>query len=410
MSLFGRKNYTGKKGKPNFMPKQNTLYVDLHVHTSYYPGASRDLTLENLIKFAKLKGLNVIGTGDALHPAWRTELKQNLERQGDIYRQGEIYFIPTAEVKLNTYIHSVIVLPTLESFDELYNILKNYGKLDKTGVPFIFISGEKILKIVKELGGFLFPAHLFIPFQSIYAKYKNFSDYFEDEEKEIFCVEITPSVDTPMAEEVKDISNKSFLANSDCHSPLHLGRSFTLIYAEPSFKSILKAIKENLLVSYEIPAPLGRYYETRCKNCGTFYRFNDAKTLNLKCEACGGKIWIGTKDRIGFELEKVQRDPLKKGHKFISHVPLDLILRDLMGIRDFGEETLAIIQRYKEIDLLHSLDLEKTAIPNKLKWAIEVIREGKYFIYPGGAWKEGKIILEKPKIEFYTPKQKSLFF
>jgi len=44
------------------------MYVDLHIHFSCYPGASKDLTLENLAKFTKLKGLDLVGTGDSLLP------------------------------------------------------------------------------------------------------------------------------------------------------------------------------------------------------------------------------------------------------------------------------------------------------------------------------------------------------
>ncbi len=183
------------------------LRVDLHIHSFYYPGALKECTLENLVKFAKLKGLNVLGTGDALHPKWRKDLKEKLKRKGDIYELNGIYLIPTVEVKLNTYVHSVIVLPSLEHFDELYRILKNHGKLDKVGAPFVYINGKEIQEIVKELGGFLFVAHPFIPFQSIYVKYKSFDEYFSKDKT--FCVEVTPSVDNQMASKVKDICNKT---------------------------------------------------------------------------------------------------------------------------------------------------------------------------------------------------------
>ena len=96
------------------MAKLNPLRVDLHIHSSYYPGASTNLTLSEIAEFARLKGLTVIGTGDALRPTWRTELKQNLKGRGDIYQQNGIYFIPTAEIKLNTYAHSIIALAFLE--------------------------------------------------------------------------------------------------------------------------------------------------------------------------------------------------------------------------------------------------------------------------------------------------------
>jgi len=384
------------------------LYVDLHIHSLYYPGTSRKCTFENILQFTKLKGLNVVGTGDALHPKWRKILKKNLNKKEDIYEKNGIYFIPTAEVKLNVYVHSVIALPSLEDFDKLYEILKKYGKLDNTGVPFIYISGERILEIIKELGGFLFPAHIFIPFQSIYVKYKRIQDYF-GKNNEIFCVEVTPSVDNLMAEKVKDICDKTFLSNSDAHNPMHLGREFNLIYAEPSFSSIMDAIKKNRVINYEMPPMLGKYYETACKKCKTFYHYHDAKALRFKCEKCGGKIWVGTKDRIEFELEKGN---CSKQHQFVRHIPLTIILKDLLGVKNPNEEALNILTkyRYKEIELIHFVDLEKTQIPESLKKAIKIVREGKFFVYPGGGWNDGKILLEKPEVKYYIRRQKTLDF
>ncbi len=379
------------------------LRVDLHIHSLYYPGALKECTLEGLAKFAKLKGLNVLGTGDALHPKWRENLKQKLKRLEGIYEFDGIYFIPSVEVKLNTYVHSVIVLPTLEHFDDLYNVLRNYGKLDKVGAPFVYISGEEIQKIVEELGGFLFVAHPFIPFQSVYVKYKNFNEYFGKDKT--FCVEVTPSVDNPMASKVKDICNKTFLSNSDNHTLMHLGRNFNLMDAEPNFDSILNAIKKNKVVNYEMPAPLGKYYLTRCK-CGEFYRFEDAKRLNFKCEVCGKKIWIGTKDRIEYSIEKVRK--CEKEHPFVYNVPLRKILEDILGIKNARNKIIKIIQRYPEIDLLHFLDLKEVKISERVKKAIEIVREGKYFIFPGGGWKDGKIVLEEPKVEFHKVKLSGL--
>ncbi len=185
---------------------------------------------------------------------------------------------------------------------------------------------------------------------------------------------------------------------------MHLGRNFNLIDAEPSFDSILKAIKKNKIINYQMPASFGKYYLSRCK-C-SFYKFEDAKKLKFKCEICKKKIWIGTKDRIEYLVEKVER--CKKEHKFAYHIPLRKILEDILGIKNARKDTIGIIQKYPEIDLLHFLDLEKVKIPEKIKKAIEIVREGKYFIFPGGGWINGKLSLEKVKVKFHEVKLKGL--
>src|SRR5690606_26804951 len=52
--------------------------ADLHVHPKYSRATSRDLDLEHLARWAQLKGITVVGTGDFTHPAWFAELKEKL--------------------------------------------------------------------------------------------------------------------------------------------------------------------------------------------------------------------------------------------------------------------------------------------------------------------------------------------
>ena len=53
--------------------------ADLHIHSRYARATSRALNLENLHKWAALKGITVVGTGDFTHPSWFAELQEKLE-------------------------------------------------------------------------------------------------------------------------------------------------------------------------------------------------------------------------------------------------------------------------------------------------------------------------------------------
>ena len=53
--------------------------ADLHIHSFYSRATSKDLTFEHLWKWAQLKGVNVVGTGDVAHPGWLEEMKEKLE-------------------------------------------------------------------------------------------------------------------------------------------------------------------------------------------------------------------------------------------------------------------------------------------------------------------------------------------
>src|SRR4030042_6365119 len=53
--------------------------ADFHIHSKYSRATSKDTDIDNLAKWAKIKGVNVLGTGDFTHPLWLKELKEKLE-------------------------------------------------------------------------------------------------------------------------------------------------------------------------------------------------------------------------------------------------------------------------------------------------------------------------------------------
>ena len=55
------------------------MYIaDLHIHSRYSRATSRDCTPEVLDLWAGRKGIDILGTGDFTHPAWRAELSEKL--------------------------------------------------------------------------------------------------------------------------------------------------------------------------------------------------------------------------------------------------------------------------------------------------------------------------------------------
>ena len=53
--------------------------ADFHIHSKYSRATSKDMDISHLAKWAKNKGIKVLGTGDFTHPVWLKELKENLE-------------------------------------------------------------------------------------------------------------------------------------------------------------------------------------------------------------------------------------------------------------------------------------------------------------------------------------------
>jgi len=59
-----------------------TIYADLHLHSKHSRATSKELDIDNLEKWARVKGLNLLGTGDFTHPTYLGELKAQLEPTG----------------------------------------------------------------------------------------------------------------------------------------------------------------------------------------------------------------------------------------------------------------------------------------------------------------------------------------
>ena len=71
------------------------LIADLHIHSKYSRATSRDCVPEALELWARRKGINVVGTGDFTHPAWREELREKLIPAEDgLYRLKDELRLP----------------------------------------------------------------------------------------------------------------------------------------------------------------------------------------------------------------------------------------------------------------------------------------------------------------------------
>ena len=57
--------------------------ADLHIHSRYSRATSRDLDPQHLELWGRRKGLQLIGTGDLTHAAWRVELREALQPMGN---------------------------------------------------------------------------------------------------------------------------------------------------------------------------------------------------------------------------------------------------------------------------------------------------------------------------------------
>ena len=57
--------------------------ADLHIHSKFSRATSREMTLDTLARWAKIKGINLLATGDFTHPEWLFLAKEKLVPSGN---------------------------------------------------------------------------------------------------------------------------------------------------------------------------------------------------------------------------------------------------------------------------------------------------------------------------------------
>ena len=109
------------------------IIADLHIHSKYSRATSKNLSFENLVKYARIKGIDVLGTGDFTHPIWFEEIKK-LEGKDGIYYLDGFPFVISGEVSLmfsqngGRRVHLVLLVPNIKVAEKINSYFDGHGK------------------------------------------------------------------------------------------------------------------------------------------------------------------------------------------------------------------------------------------------------------------------------------------
>ncbi|MEN4020516.1 MAG: TIGR00375 family protein [Methanobacterium sp.] len=393
------------------------IRTDLHIHSLYSAATSKNMIISTIASQAKLKGLDLVGTGDAFHPGWLKIIKDNTEPSDNgIYsikecdsqtrlienpetEASKCKFILTAEVEDKNRVHQLIVLPSLESAYEIREKLPSKDT-DKEGRPKVEMNGTELMELVKNHDGLIGPSHAFTPWTSLYKEFDSIHDGYNDVPD---FLELGLSADTDMADRIEELQNIPFLSNSDAHSPWphRLGREFNEIeIKEMSFDAFKDAIKSKKIVgNYGFDPRLGKYHETGCIRCYRIFSIEEAIELKMRCP-CGGLIKKGVKDRIGDIAKWDEAHHPEFRPKYTHIIPLAEIISLVYGK---GITTVFVQKIWKElvqtfgseIEVLIYAPLDEIAwVESKLADLIRSFRENTLKIQPGAGGHYGKIVLD----------------
>ncbi|MBI4135286.1 DNA helicase UvrD [Candidatus Uhrbacteria bacterium] len=259
--------------------------ADLHVHSKYARACSPALTLENIDAWCRIKGVDIVSTGDFTHPKWFAEIKTKLVPSGHeglyVLRDGLIPTVPPPILlpKKSTLfmvgtelaciysqgapaqggsarkvrrVHHCIYAPTLEVAAKINAKLAARGcKLGSDGRPILGLSSKNLLELLLEIDkrNVLIPAHAWTPWFAIFGSKSGFdsiAECFEEMSKYIFAIETGLSSDPPMNWRVRELDQVALVSSSDAHSLPNLGREANVFEGEEkdlSYDAIMKAIK-----------------------------------------------------------------------------------------------------------------------------------------------------------------------
>jgi uncharacterized protein (TIGR00375 family) len=414
------------------------IFADLHLHSKYSRACSKDLTLENLIQGAKLKGLNLLITGDFTHPAWFKEISQKLEEADNgVYKlknnQEEIYFLLGGEISsifsrkgIVKRIHYIIILPRFDLVAKFNKKLSFYGNLGSDGRPILGLDVIDVMKILFDIydQAIFIPAHIWTPWFSLYGSMSGFNsiyDAFNDYVNYVSAVETGLSSDPNMNWRIPELDNISIVSFSDAHSahPHRLGREATLFELEDlSYQNLYQALKtpdekNKILMTIEFFPEEGKYHYDGHRFCKIRFSPDESKQNNFICPVCGKKITIGVMSRVE-ELAKRSADFIDaKRPVFKKTTPLTQILAQ---IYETQPTTKKVIEKYLEIIrnfgpelaiLTDNYDKNKMQLQEPLVFkSLEKIRSQDLILEPGYDGEYGKVIIN---LESTNQKEKKLF-
>ncbi|MEW6070059.1 MAG: TIGR00375 family protein [Candidatus Thermoplasmatota archaeon] len=385
--------------------------ADLHIHSCFSAATSEKMRLPILAKEAQKKGIHLLATGDCLHPLWLKEIKELNRVDEGTFELNNTRFVLTTEVEDSNRVHHLIIFPSLSAVEEFKIAVK--GKtynLDSDGRPNIAMNGAEVAELAKEVDALIGCSHAFTPWTALYAYHDSLKECYGDLTNYVSFVELGLSADSSYADRIKELASKTFLTNSDSHSPypLRLAREFNRFELEEiNFEELKNAIlrqgRRKIVLNVGVPPEEGKYNETACIKCYKHYRVEDAIALRWRCDNCGARIKKGVKDRIN-ELADYDR-PIHPDHRppYLHLIPLtEIIAKALQQSSPLTNKVFAswneLIKEFKtEVNVLVDAELEDIAkvADVRIGSAIKAFREGKIIVHPGGGGQYG--IIELPE-------------
>ncbi len=385
------------------------IISDLHIHSKHSRACSKELDIKNLEKYARLKGIGLLGTGDFQHPKWQQELKSELKDDGKgIFRtRGGFPFILTSEVSLmysqggrGRRVHIVLLAPDMKAVEGITEELLRHGRVDYDGRPIFKIPCPDFVRMMLTIDERIevIPAHIWTPWFSMFGDSSDFhsvKECFLDMAHHIHAIETGLSSDPEMNWRLSCLDGMQILSFSDSHSfwPWRLGREATIFELdELSYSTVLKAIRtgEGLWGTVEVDPGYGKYHYDGHRNCAVVMAPKDSKQSGYVCASCRRQLTIGVESRVEMIADRPAGYVRPDARKSLKLIPLSELISGLYGFGVATKKTWALFHQLvsvfgDEYSVLLDAPREKMCeiVPPELADVIIRSREGKIKVLPG---------------------------
>lgn len=368
------------------------------------------MVISTIAQQAKLKGLSFVGTGDVLHPKWLESITADLTEVAEGTYEHPRYgtrFVLTVEVEDERRVHHLCILPSLSAVEDLRKDLAKHSiDMDMDGRARVELSAPELVEIATAHGCLIGPCHAFTPWTSMYKEFDSIRACYEDRTRDIKFLELGLSADTFMADRIRELSDVTFLSNSDAHSPWpdKLGREFNrFVLAESTYEEIIKAIERRdgrkVVLNVGFDPRLGKYHRSACSRCFKQFKLEEAKTLEWRCDKCRGLIKKGVWDRVN-ELADYP-EPRHPPHRpnYLRIAPLAEVMALAFGHADAHAPEVQdlwgkLVNRFgNEIAVLIDAPIDGVAqvAGRRAAAMVKAFREQQLRVIPGGGGRYGHL-------------------
>ena len=403
------------------------------------------MSIPEIARYSKIKGLNLVGTGDFTHPQWLREIKETLtpEQESGLFKlardaESPVRFMLTTEVCTifdykgqSKKVHHVILAPSIEAVNQINDRLKRFGDLASDGRPILNVSAPQLVEEVMAVSSenMVFPAHAWTPWFSIFGAFSGFDtveDCYQDMTRYIHALETGLSSDPPMNWRLSRLDKFTLVSNSDCHSfwPWRIGREANVFELEKfTYQQVTSAVISNdparFKYTIEVDPAYGKYHWTGHRNCKVSLSPQEAIKFGNVCPVCRRPLTKGVEQRVEELADRSVDFRRADAPSFLRLLPLSEVIATVLGTDTPSTQAVwknynLLIEKFgNEYNVLIDAPLEALVkvVDAPIAEAIVKVRNGKVRVIPGYDGVYGQLVLDvdapavKPKPQVPTIKQ-----